>query len=169
MSLILEKLEFLPNRRLEMVIMNKTTKPLLYKSEIGQSLTELALMFVFLVTLLAGIVDFGRAFFTYMALRDAAQEGAAYGSLNPNHEQGIKERVRQISNTPIDLASPEVTIEPVLEYEPCIGNKIMVTVRYDYPIMMPFLGAILGSQEIPLAASASDDIVRPPVCPTSTP
>ena len=37
---------------------------------------------VILLTLLAGLVDFGRAFFTYVALRDAAQEGAAYASVS---------------------------------------------------------------------------------------
>lgn len=53
--------------------------------EQGQSLVELALSLVLLLTLLAGLVDFGRAFFTYVALRDAAQEGAAYASvINPS-------------------------------------------------------------------------------------
>ncbi len=49
--------------------------------EQGQSLVELAMSLVILLTLLAGLVDFGRAFFTFVALRDAAQEGAAYASI----------------------------------------------------------------------------------------
>lgn len=35
-----------------------------------------------LLILLAGLVDFGRAFLTFVALRDAAQEGAAYASIS---------------------------------------------------------------------------------------
>ncbi len=38
---------------------------------------------VILLFLVGGIVDLGRGFFTYMALRDAVQEGALYGSINP--------------------------------------------------------------------------------------
>jgi Flp pilus assembly protein TadG len=49
--------------------------------EQGQSLVELAISLVVLLTLLAGVMDFGRAFFTFVALRDAAQEGAAYASV----------------------------------------------------------------------------------------
>jgi len=37
---------------------------------------------VLLLILLAGLVDFGRAFLTFVALRDAAQEGAAYASIS---------------------------------------------------------------------------------------
>ncbi|MFC1879838.1 TadE/TadG family type IV pilus assembly protein, partial [Chloroflexota bacterium] len=55
----------------------------------GQSLVEFAVALVFLLLLIAGIVDVSRALFTYMALRDAAQEGALYGSTNPLDTGGI--------------------------------------------------------------------------------
>jgi len=42
--------------------------------EKGQSLVEFAFGLVILMILISGIVDLGRAFFTYMALNDAAQE-----------------------------------------------------------------------------------------------
>ena len=44
---------------------------------------ELALSFVVLLLLLMGVVDLGRAYFAFMSMRDAAQEGAAYGSIYP--------------------------------------------------------------------------------------
>jgi Flp pilus assembly protein TadG len=56
---------------------NKNINP----REEGQSLVELAMSLILLLTLLAGLVDFGRAFFTYVALRDAAQEGASFASV----------------------------------------------------------------------------------------
>ena len=59
----------------------KTMKPI--KSERGQSLVELAISIVILIYLLAGAVEFGLAFFQFVQLRDAAQEGALYGSMNP--------------------------------------------------------------------------------------
>ena len=65
-----------------------------HQNERGQSMVELALTITFLMILLAGTIDLGRAFFTWQALRDAAQEGASYGSFKPadvggNTEPGL--------------------------------------------------------------------------------
>ncbi len=53
------------------------------QKEWGQSTVELALAATLLMTLLAGTVEIGRALFTWLAMRDAAQEGAYYGSISP--------------------------------------------------------------------------------------
>ena len=50
--------------------------------ERGQSLVEFAISLVIILWLLAGAVEFGIALFQYIQLRDAAQEGALYGSIN---------------------------------------------------------------------------------------
>jgi hypothetical protein len=87
------------------------------KRESGQSLVELAMSIIFLFILVAGVVDLGRAFFTYIALRDAAQEGAAYASVARIYRQGPMEcteiisRARTTSNTQIvDLSQADVDI-----------------------------------------------------------
>ncbi len=49
----------------------------------GQSLVELAISLTVMLLLLSGAVTFGMALFSYVAIRDAAQEGALYGSFNP--------------------------------------------------------------------------------------
>ncbi len=49
----------------------------------GQSLVELAISLTVMLLLLAGAVTFGMAFFSFVAIRDAAQEGALFGSFNP--------------------------------------------------------------------------------------
>ena len=54
----------------------------LFKSERGQSLVELGISLLILLYLLAGAAEFGVLFFQFVQLRDAAQEGALYGS-NP--------------------------------------------------------------------------------------
>jgi len=43
-------------------------------------------------------------------------------------------------------------------------NGIQVTLTYNYPIVMPLLGTVLGSQTIPLTASVTDTILSP-ACP----
>jgi Flp pilus assembly protein TadG len=54
------------------------------RSAEGQSLVELALVLPFLLLLLLGLADFGRAFFYTTVLSNAAREGAAYLSRNPS-------------------------------------------------------------------------------------
>lgn len=133
--------------------------------EKGQSLVEFAITLTLIITLLAGVVDFGRAFFIYVELRDAAQEGALYGSMNPTDTSGIINRVKSASDTPVDLANdPNITVpNPIIVVNPCEGNSIEVQVQYTYQISMPYIGGIIGTQTIPLTASATDTILTP-VC-----
>src|SRR5512135_3673178 len=63
-------------------------------SERGQSLVELAAGLLVLLILVMGIIDLGRALFYYTTLRDAAQEGAVYGAINPQDCYGIVARAR---------------------------------------------------------------------------
>src|SRR5215211_6100079 len=74
------------------------------KSERGQSLVELAISLLILLYLLSGAVEFGIVFFQYVQLRDAAQEGALYASMNPSDGDGIEARVRAAASSPIDLS-----------------------------------------------------------------
>lgn len=146
----------------------------------GQSLVELALTLLIILTLLAGVVDLGMAFFSYVSLRDAAQEGALYGSIKPivdsdndgRYDVGeplnaseIVNRVRQSSSTPVNLNDlSNVTVSVTISDPPCESGWIKVAAIYNYRLSMPFIGAILGSTTIPLSASATDTILQP-ACP----
>lgn len=50
----------------------------------GQSLVEFSLVVLFMVLLMIGIIDFGRLFFTYGTVANAAREGARYGVIHPS-------------------------------------------------------------------------------------
>lgn len=143
----------------------------------GQSLVELSVSLMVILLLLSGAVDLGMALFSYTTLRDAAQEGASYGSMNPSDTNGIRERVRRAGGTggnsgPVDLtAFTDAQINVfVIGAAQCQGstggvpNGIQVTLTYDYPIVMPLLGTVLGSQTIPLSARVTDTILSP-ACP----
>ena len=83
------------------------------KNERGQSLVELSISLVLLLLLLSGAVEFGMAFFQFVQLRDAVQEGALFGSMNPTDSAGIIARVQGASNSPIKLstlAAPTIKI-----------------------------------------------------------
>jgi hypothetical protein len=136
---------------------NRPTK----RSERGQSLTEMAMSLVILMLLVGGIVDLGRAFFTFMALRDSVQEGALYGSINPTLTQEIRNHVLDSSEMIPDLvSSDDISVEVI--GTACTGNGIRVTAVYpDFPITMPFIGAALGSQTISISATVTDTILSP--------
>jgi Flp pilus assembly protein TadG len=131
------------------------------RSERGQSLVELALTFTILLALVAGVIDFGRGFFTWVALRDAAQEGALYGSMDPENSTGIEQRVRDTSDEPVDMTdTTEVDVDITIYGPPCLGSPIQVDVTYNaFPIAMPFLGTILGRDTLTIHARVTDTIL----------
>jgi Flp pilus assembly protein TadG len=150
------------------------------KHEKGQSLVEFALTLIIIMTLLAGAVDLGTAFFIFIELRDAAQEGALYGATaavvdannNGKYDVGeslntgaIEARVRQSSTSPANLTNVATTTVTVTATNPpCAGGGITVTVRYNYTLSMPLIGGILGTQTIPITATMTDTILKPS-CP----
>lgn len=143
----------------------------------GQSLVELAVSLSAILILLAGAVNFGTGLFAYVALRDAAQEGALYASLYPclddctlPNTSAIRQRVRSASTHPVDLASfadSQIDVDFVNTGAWCEGitggvvNAVKVTVRYNHPIVMPFAGTVMGQQWISLQASVTDTILQP--------
>lgn len=55
----------------------------------GQSVVEFAILLPLFMLLLLITVDFGRLFFSYVQLNNAAREGAAYAATNPTDLAGI--------------------------------------------------------------------------------
>lgn len=74
-------------------------------NEKGQSLVELGLLFTTLVLMLGILVDVGRAFFTLIALHDAAQEGAIHSSMNPTYNESSYESTWPKTKTAIITSS----------------------------------------------------------------
>jgi hypothetical protein len=149
------------------------------KTERGQSLVELGVSLLILLFLLAGAAEFGILFFQYVQLRDAAQEGALYGSMFPSAFSPIEARAREASSSPIDLGDPaevdvSVFVDDTLVWKngvtqgsttsACEGHGLRVTVEYDHEIFMPFMPQFLGSDVIPLSATVVDTILTP-LCP----
>ncbi len=140
-------------------------------NERGQSLTELALVMVFLLIMLTGVYDVGRALFAYIAIRDAAQEGALVGSYDPGNDcTVVNDRVRSSSSSKlwVDL-SDDVLSEPddYVVYVDCrrptpycAGEEMGVAVTISgFPLTMPFIGTFVGSQTIEISASITDTII----------
>ena len=144
-------------------------------SERGQSLVELAISILILVYLLAGAVEFGLAFFQYVQLRDAAQEGALYGSMNPSDGTNIELRARNASTSPVNLTDASIVdvfvyVDNTLVWQngasagsttvACEGHGLQVTVSYDHQVFMPFMSQFIGAT-VPLNATVTDTILSP--------
>ncbi|MEP0804591.1 MAG: pilus assembly protein [Chloroflexota bacterium] len=147
------------------------------RSERGQSLVEFGISLVVILFLLAGAVEFGLALFQYIQLRDAAQEGAVYGSICPV-EDNIKARVRNHSSSPVNIINEEKAGELSIYVEgrdgttqnpkdinnpliPLIpGDGIYVEVSYKHKLVMPFATLFTGgSDAITIRASVTNTVL----------
>jgi len=139
--------------------------------ERGQSLVELAISLTMLLFLLSGAVEFGLAFFQLVQLKDAAQEGALYGSMEPHGPDLIEQRVRASSTSPIDLNDPAQVTVIVTGKDAagnnkditavCEGDGVQVQVVYNHHIFMPFLPQLIGTHDIPLRGVVVDTVLQP--------
>lgn len=144
------------------------------RPERGQSLVEMALMMTAILLLLSGVLDLGRAYFSYLALQDAAGEGAYYGSVYPDRwcssgcphvsadPHNIEYRVKYSapsgglvdwSTAVVSVSTPGGSLSP--------GQTIQVSVTYNFKLLAPFIGTIVGSQFLPLTATSEARILSP--------
>jgi Flp pilus assembly protein TadG len=126
------------------------------RDERGQNLLEFAVVVLLLLLLFAGIADLGRAFYTYMAVANAAREGVRYYSRLPCTTDSTQrsELYDAVVNATIAEASANgININPtsgvILEPDPptqgCqeAGLPVRVTAVYTFRSMLgalPLLG-----------------------------
>ncbi len=150
-------------------------KKLHQSNETGQALAETAIVFLVVVLLLGGLVEFGWAYFRYLALQNAAGEGAAYGMMFSTYWQGddpggtnyncdpnnIAYRVRNESNSSLlDWQSTDVNVNTVFE-TPSPGQSITVTVSYDHQLVTPLISNFFPDGNITLRARAVQTVLGP--------
>jgi Flp pilus assembly protein TadG len=146
----------------------------------GQALVELALMGLLLALLLAGVIDFGRAYYTSVIVENMAGEGAAYAALYPGREYrnntcsietvsdeiSIQERVRRVARErglvieSEDQASAVIAISPANCWQRCAGTQLTVTVTYRLNDL--FLPKLLGISNISITKSATQTVLNSP-------
>lgn len=89
----------------------------------AQSLTEFALILPLLMLILLGVVDFGRVFYYWTSIANAAREGARYGVTHPTNITGstvcgsgkadpsnVLYRVKQEAGTTIQLVDANIAV-----------------------------------------------------------
>ena len=120
------------------------------KLQDGQSLVEMAILMIVLLLIMGGVLDLGRMYFTYLALQNAAGEGAAYGAIYPewvdnndnSDPNNIEYRVRnESSGSLIDWTNTNVNVEV---HSLAGGSPLTVSVEYEYTVITPMIQVITG-------------------------
>jgi len=120
---------------------------------VGQSAVEFALVLPVILLLIAGVIEFGRAFFTYAQLLQAAQEGARYGAVLGHYKSDaeITSRVQQIApGGAADPVSVSATVSAtnsaaVTAANRTRGNVLTVSATHSYSAIIPFFPVSLLS------------------------
>lgn len=141
------------------------------KLELGQSLVEFAFMLPVLILVLVAAVDLGRAYYTYVAITNAAREGARFGASNPTNPGGIRDRVRkEIENTNLSIPDGQIPsptcykyVEGSTDYGASVscdsatsGDYIQVQVNYPFNFITGYvlsLGSVTMAQSATMAIS----------------
>jgi Flp pilus assembly protein TadG len=125
----------------------------------------MAIVSMFLLVLVLGIVDLGRAITTNISVRDAVQEGAMYGAFTRDVTTAeIDARVKASVSEP-DLTTASITV--YCEADPRDlqdGTRVRVEMIYDVDLITPIVGPALGGT-ITLEPTAEADRFYD-TCPT---
>jgi len=126
------------------------------RGERGQALAEFAIVLPLLLLLIAGILEFGRAWNIKQAVTDAAREGARYAVVADGDmtlaivEDKIKQRLAQSS---IDTAAATIDITGGFHE----AGEMTVSVSTQY--RMAFVGALMhwlvGSYDVTIDTQAT--------------
>ena len=129
----------------------------------GQGLVEFALVLPFLLVVVFGVFDLGRAYFTTIILTGAAREGARYLSVYPNDVPDFnntrvvtRNEARNsginIDDQPVDISCTNVDGD----HDECDGGgTAIVTVSHEFELV---LGWMLSS---PITITRSAQMVVP--------
>jgi Flp pilus assembly protein TadG len=113
----------------------------------GQAVAELAILFPFIILLLAGLVDMGRTLHAYIVINNAAREGARYAMKDPDNLTVIRQYVQlEAEGNGLNIALSDITVSyPSGNQDP--GSPVRVEVTYR---IATFFGSVLGYTEIPM-------------------
>ena len=95
-------------------------RPVQKRRRRGTALVELALVLPIFITVILGIVEFGRAMMVAQLVTNAAREGARLGSLDGVTNSEVEQTVRDFLVATTSVASGDVTI--VITVTPAAGN-----------------------------------------------
>ena len=127
------------------------------RGERGQSLVEFAMVVPLLLLLVFAIIDFGRAFDSWITVTSAAREGARVGAVGAD-QATIISKVDQAAS---DLDQSKLTVN-VTNAQGAPGSTVSVQVNYAFSFITPIGGLmqLIGGGSLPngLSLSSTSDM-----------
>lgn len=126
-----------------------------HESRKGQGLVEFALILPLLLLIILGIIEFGRAFYIYSNLFNAAREGTRYGMTNPRDYAGISQRTQDhiiaVPDADVNVwvwydGGPGDTSQNTDVNQVVVGDRVVVYLQHQVepltPLFEPFLNNV---------------------------
>ncbi len=150
----------------------------------GQSLVEMALVLPILLLILIGLIEFGRAFFIYAVVSNAAREGGRAGIVEPLDFAYVQHAVTRTlvlvppDDVSIDIHYDDGTDEGTFTDPSLIEegrSRIVVKVSYPFSMLTPLISSIFPPTTIEFTSArtivAGTRAHKPtqPAGPTNTP
>jgi Flp pilus assembly protein TadG len=140
----------------------------------GQSMVEFVLVLPIMLILLAAAIDLGRLFYAYVAVENAAKEGAFYGARSPLcsssanascadpnnvvwHVENEAPNIGDQFSTTVACRTPAgALVQPIND---CLdGYTYQVTVTYPFKLITPILGSIVN-QNLTLGSTSQATVI----------
>ena len=119
------------------------------RHETGVTMVEFAIVTAVFLTLMLGIMDFGRMLFTWNATAEATRWGARIAvvcdKLTPDQ---VRDKMKQImpqltnANIVINWYNPEGVLSNACDKSNCKGVEVSIT-GYTIPTISPFMGFVM--------------------------
>ena len=150
-----------------------TWRERLARGERGQSLVEMTIGFVVLLILLSGLLDLGRAYFTFIAMEDGVGEAALYAAINPTclYDDGdpsngtcdppdnAEARARNSGGALVDWTAASTIITITCTGSCDLGDTIEATIQYPFELLTPVIPTIANANTLTLTAHATQSVI----------
>ena len=144
-------------------------------------MVEFALVIPLFMLLLLLAVDFGRLFFSYVQINNAAREAAAYAATAPTDNTAILAKARLETNSQAQRGEGTVTtttscVDAAGTTIACstssagagAGSQIKVVASENFTFLTPFIGGFFGNP-FTISASASSTVLAYAASTSATP
>jgi Flp pilus assembly protein TadG len=122
-------------------------KKLCHSQPRGQTLVEFALILPIFLLLAVVIFDFGRAVYYYSTIHNAAREGARYGIIHPDDDEGM---INAAEKYAIGLGLSNMIVTAGASESELVGDNetyaVTVTVHYCFTPVTPFVENFVPEQ-----------------------
>src|SRR6056297_2514825 len=128
------------------------------KNRKGQAMVETIFVLPLLFLLIFGIIEFGRIYFTYSILSNAAREGARYAAVHePADYDDAIERMKNVAST-LSLEDDDIEISDAGG----TSDNVLAKVTYNLELIMPIVGPMIdksdGTEDGKIALHASAEM-----------